>query len=134
MSRPLPYAGTDLATFVAHRVGALRGRKSQADIAAEAGYVNSNVMSMIKSGSTKVALDRIPALALALECDAARLFQMALMQSGNETAGAAIKEIFGSITTRNEALWLAEIREASNHSDPALTSRARTAIRGVFGK
>jgi hypothetical protein len=134
LTRTKPYAGTELSAFVTHRINELRPRKSQADIAAEAGFVNPNVLSMIKSGTSRLALDRVPALAAALECDPARLYRLALMQTGMETAQAAILEVFGSVVTRNEAAWLAEIRDASGNSDPGLTSRGRTAIRGIFGK
>ncbi len=63
-----PYADTDLAALVTKRTLQLRP-KSQIDIAGEAGFVNANVLSMLKSGATKLPLDRIPAIANALECD-----------------------------------------------------------------
>jgi hypothetical protein len=46
----------------------------------------------------------------------------------------AVEEIFGTIVSRNEVVWLEELRDASGDTDPALTSRARSAIRGIFGK
>ena len=49
-------------------------------------------------------------------------------------ARAAVSEIFGTIVTRNELAWLAEIRDASGHTDPNLTARTRPAIRAIFGK
>lgn len=63
-----PFTDTDLAAFIAKRVLELRP-KSQIDIAGEAGFVNANVLSMLKSGATKLPLDRVLALAKALECD-----------------------------------------------------------------
>lgn len=42
--------------------------------------------------------------------------------------------IFGVVVTKNEVAWIQEIRDASGHTDPSLTSRGRAAIRGVFGK
>lgn len=42
-------------------------------------------------------------------------------------------EIFGTAVTKNEVVWLEEIRGASGNSDPSLTSRSRSAIRGIFG-
>lgn len=134
MTRTRPYSGTDLASFITHRITELRGRKSQAQIASAAGYNNPNNISMLKSGAAKLALDRVPDLARALDVDPARLFRLALLQSGNETAKAAIDEIFGAIVTRNEAGWLDAIRDASDESDPALTSRTRATIRGIFNK
>lgn len=134
MARYTPYGGTDLAAFITHRIAELRPRKSQVEIASEAGYVNPNMLSMLKSGTTKLALDRAVDLARALETDSARLFQMALLQSGRETTRAVVEEVFGTVVTRNEVGWLEAIREASDNTDPTLTTRARSALRGIFGK
>ena len=129
-----PYADTSLSAFLTQRILELRPRKSQVEIASEAGFINTNMLSMIKSGKTKLPLDRVPALAKALSCDPTRLFQLAIAQSGNETTLGAVKEIFGTVVTRNEILWLEAIRDASEKSDPTLTVRAHSAIRGIFGK
>ena len=129
-----PHADTRLAKFVEKRVLELRPRKSQIEIANEAGYTNPNMISMIRNGATKLALDRVPGLAMALECDPKNLFRMALEQSLGSTASRTIDEIFGTIVTRNEVAWLEEIRDASDKSDPTLTLRLRSALRGVFGK
>jgi transcriptional regulator with XRE-family HTH domain len=128
-----PYADSDLAAFIAKRVLELRP-KSQIDIAGEAGFVNANVLSMLKSGATKLPLDRVLALAKALECDPKRLFLLALQQRGNETEKTAIADIFGTVVTRNEVIWLDELRDASGRIDPSLTSRSRAALRGIFSK
>lgn len=129
-----PFSDTRLTRFLEKRILELRPRKSQIDIAAEAGFVNTNMLAMIKNGSTKLPLDRVPGLAKALECDPKRLFLLAMEQLGNDTTAQAIAEIFGTLVTKNEVAWLEEIRSASDHSDPSLTMRARSAIRGVFGK
>ena len=129
-----PHANTRLAKFVEKRVLELRPRKSQIEIANEAGYTNPNMISMIRNGATKLALDRVPGLAIALECDPKHLFRMALEQSLGSTASRTIAEIFGTVVTRNEVAWLEEIRDASDKSDPTLTLRLRSALRGVFGK
>jgi hypothetical protein len=128
-----PYADSDLAAFIAKRVLGLRP-KSQIDIAGEAGFVNANVVSMLKSGATKLPLDRVLALAKALECDPKRLFLLAFRQRGYETEQTAIADIFGTVVTRNEVIWLEELRDASGRSDPSLTSRSRAALRGIFSK
>lgn len=60
---------TRLAKFIEKRVLELRPRKPQNQIATEAGYTNPNMISMLKSGNTKLALDRGPAAARALEYD-----------------------------------------------------------------
>ena len=129
-----PYADTRLAKFLDTRLLELKHKKTQAEIAEEAGFVNPNMVTMIKKGATKLPIDRVPALAKALESDPALLLRLALEQSEGSTAAAAIYEIIGQPITKNEMAWINEIREASGDTDPRMTSRAAAAIRGVFGK
>jgi hypothetical protein len=128
-----PFKDSELAHFVSKRILELRP-KSQTEIAAEAGFPNANFLSMVKTGVSKLAIDRVPALALALECDAAYLMRLTLEHEVGSTAAKALVEILGTPVSANERLWLAEIRDASGNSDPRPTARARTAIRSVFGK
>lgn len=129
-----PYQNTLTARLIADRVRDLSHRKTQAEIASEAGFANANMMTFLKNGRNKVSLDRVPSLAKALEVDPAMLMRLALDQAVGATAAQAITEIFGTPVTQNERGWLAEIRDASDNSDPRLTGRARTALRGIFGK
>ena len=125
---------TRLAKFVETRVLELKHKKSQAEIAEEAGFISPNMVTMIKKGATKLPIDRVPAVAKALECDPALLLRLALEQGEGATAATAIFEIIGPPVTRNELVWITEIREASGDTDPRLTSRASAAIRGIFGR
>ena len=127
-----PFADTRLAKFLQKRILELRSRKTQALIATEAGFPQANMLAMIKVGASKLPLDRVPALAKSLESDPALLFMMAMEQLGGDTTERAIRQIFGTIVTENEDAWLEELREASGHTDPSMTSKARTAIRGIF--
>ena len=129
-----PYAGSRLAKFLEKRILELRSKKTQSAIAAEAGFINPNMLAIIKGGKSKLPLDRVPGLAKALECDPVMLFMMAAEQLGGDTTELAIKQIFGTLVTENEVAWLEEIRRASDHTNPSLTSKARSAIRGIFGK
>ena len=129
-----PYQDTRLAKFISQRVMELRPKKSQIEISVEAGFVSQNMVAMLKSGSSKLPLDRVPSLARALECDPAYLLRLTLEQVVGDTAAHALVEIMGTPVTRNELGWLNEIREASDHSDHRMTARGRVAIRSVFGK
>ena len=91
-----PYAETKLAKYIEKRTLELRPGKSQAQIAEEAGFVNPNMIAMLKSGASKLALDRVVALAKALECDPRLLFKLALEQQGG-TPARAVEEIFGKV-------------------------------------
>ena len=129
-----PYEDTRLPSFLEKRVLELRPTKSQAEIASEAGFANPNMVAMIKSGATRLPLDRVPALAVALKVDPARLLQLALEQWGGSAAARAFDAIFDTVVSSNEVGWLEEIRDASGNSDPVITTRARSAIRAIFGK
>ena len=129
-----PHENTRLAKYVERRVLELKPTKTQAEIAAQAGYVNQNMITMIKQGSSKVALDRVPALAQALETDPAFVMRLALEQAIGRTAAEAVVEVFGEPVTANEVGWLQAIRESSENSDPRLTSRSQAAIRAIFGR
>ena len=59
----------------------LKPKKSQLEIASEAGFANPNMVAMIKNGSTKLALDRVPSMARALDCDPAYLLRLTLEQA-----------------------------------------------------
>ena len=96
-----PYEDSRLAKYLEQRVLELRPKKTQADIAEEAGFVNANMIAMFKSGSSKVPLDRVPALAIALDCDPALLLRLALEQTVGDTAARAIVEILGAPVTKN---------------------------------
>lgn len=134
MSNKNPYAHTRLVAFLQTQILKQRPIKNQVEIAAEAGFRSTNMLSMIKAGKAKLPLDRVPALAKALGCDPRYLFRLAVEQSGGETIRKAMEEIFGAVVSANEVAWLEEIRQASGNADPRLTSRARSAIRGIFGK
>ena len=69
-----------VAQFVTRRIDELRSRRSQGEIASAAGFRSPNMLSMIKDGSAKLPIDRVGALAKALECDPGHLMRLALEQ------------------------------------------------------
>lgn len=129
-----PFEDSKLARFLDQRILEMKPKRSQAEIAEIAGFTSPNVVSMLKSGATKLPLDRVPKLAEALEVDPAYLLRLALEQAEGSTAAAAIFAIVGEPVSQNERLWIAEIRDASGDTDPRLTGRARTQLRAIFGK
>ncbi|MBZ9939424.1 XRE family transcriptional regulator [Mesorhizobium sp. BR1-1-16] len=117
-----PYADTRLTKFLQKRVLELRPKKTQAAIATEAGFTNVNMLAMVKSGASKLPVDRVPGLAKALDCDLRLLARLALEQMVGDTNAAALMEAFGTVVSRNEIAWLEEIRSASGGTDPSLTA------------
>lgn len=134
MNAARPFAGTRLTTFLTSRVLELRPKKTQAEIATQAGFTNANMMSMLKAGSIRLPLDRVQPLAIALAVYPAYLMLLALEQMVGGTDAKAIVEILSGAVTRNEMAWIEALREASGLTDPPLTKRGRTAIFGIFGK
>jgi len=129
-----PHAGSRLALFLDRRIRELQALKTQAEIASAAGFVNPNMITMLKQGTSKLPLDRVPAMAAALDVDPRYLFLLALDQGGNESVRSAVEQVFGAVVSENEARWLAALRDASDGTDPPLTRRNRAAIMEMFGK
>ena len=135
------YADTRAARFIERRVLELQARKTQSTIAAEAGFPQPNMLAMIKTGATKLPLERVPALAKALECDPAHLFVMAVEQRDSALA-TTLQKVFGSHVTQNETDWLNEAAGARTRAPAkniaqscrririARQSRSQNAVRG----
>ena len=129
-----PFTGTRLTAYLAKRILELRPTRTQAEIATQASFINVNMLALIKAGCTRLPIDRVSALAKALEVDPAYLLLLALEQMVGNTEAQAIVSILSNAVTQHEMGWVTAIREASDMNDPPLTRRARTAIFGVFGK
>jgi len=127
----MPYANNRIATYLAKRIDALSGKKSQREIAAEIGYDKPNVISMFKRGEMKVPLDKVPALAKAIDVDPAHLFRLAMEQYWPDQH-EAISAVFGTVVTKNEAEIVGKIRELTNNSDPELTPDMEQKLASAF--
>lgn len=123
---------SEIAKFLDKRIYELSHRKSQRDIAREIGFVNDNVIAMLKSGRTKVPLDRVMSIAKALETDPRELFVLALTQTGNEKDRAAFQQIVGEFS-ENEQEIIGVIRKFSNGADPKLSVVFKKILRALFG-
>lgn len=65
-----------VAQYITHQL--LVSKRSQVEVANEAGFEQKNMISMLKSGTTKLATSRIPALARALRVDPKELFMICM--------------------------------------------------------
>lgn len=122
------WANTAAAKFIDKRMQELAPRKNQQEVAFEVGFERPNFMSMMKMGVSKVPLDRVPALAKALEVDPAHLFRLALLQHFKPEVAKAINGIFGDVVSKNEAEWLSIIRESTGDQDVAPNDEARQKV------
>jgi hypothetical protein len=55
-----PYEDTRLAKYLGHRILELKPRKTQSEIASEAGFQNANMVTMLKQGANKLRLIVFP--------------------------------------------------------------------------
>ena len=122
-----PFASTRLAKFVSKRIDELHN-KTQADIAREAGFKNANFVTMIKTGSAKLPLDRVPEFAKALDTDPGALMRLAIEQTYGPKMLAVFVELLGEPLTENERAWIDLVRTASNGIDPFPSTTARKAL------
>lgn len=114
------YYDTALAKTIRASIDALAGQKSQKEVALELGYQQANILSMFKTGETKVPLDRIPALARALGLDfsyALKLwFDQQMFEETNPKLLAKMDEIrkmFATTVTGPEQKLLNAWRESA---------------------
>lgn len=121
-----------IAVFVRDRVEELKGVRSQREIAEIAGYTNSNMITMIKQGMTKVALDRVFPLAKALDADEKMLMRMALEQFYAPVVIRDLEHAMGGLVTTNEVKVLEIIREVSQFRDPKATPELKEKLAAVF--
>jgi transcriptional regulator with XRE-family HTH domain len=120
------------AQFISRRIYELQARKSQAEIAAAAGFKSPGMISMITSGRVKLPIERAVALATALECDPAALVRLALVQSLSEQLLNQIFAPGAGAPSTNEQTILDRIRHLSANGDPELTKALDKSLVSVF--
>lgn len=125
-----PFATSCLARFIDKRIGELH-HKTQADIAKEAGFRNANFITMLKTGSSKLALDRVPLLAKSLDVDPAFLMRLAIEQSYGTEMLQMLVRLLSAPVSDDERKWLSIIRDASGGCVAEPTARAEKAVREV---
>ena len=121
-----------IARFVSDRVEELRGIRNQREIADMAGYSNQNMITMIKQGYTKVALDRVVPLAKALDADPNHLMRIALEQFYSPSTIRDFEYTFGAVISKNERRLLEIVRTAADGKDVELTDELEAKVRELF--
>ena len=131
----MPHANSALAKFLDKRIHALKGVKTQREIAAEIGYDKPNILSMFKRGESKVPLEKIPALARALSADPTHLFRLGFEGHWPDLRGV-IEEVFGrQMATRNEdEIFLTKWRAITGDMDPAANAKVQAAVDRMFAE
>jgi hypothetical protein len=78
---------SSLSEFLTTRLKEISHRKSELDVASDAGFENWNTLSLLKNGSVKLPLDLVPEMAAALDTDTQSLFRLALAQYSTAKSG-----------------------------------------------
>lgn len=120
-----PWAKSRATKYLDKHMTKLQGRKNRKEIAAEAGFPQPNILSMLRGGEAKIPIDRTISLAKAIEGDPGHFFKLVLEQQYSPDFVALIDEVYGGSMSANEREILAHIREVTAGSDPALTNALR---------
>jgi hypothetical protein len=124
----VPFANSAIARYLAEQIDAISDVKDQKQIACEIGYVKTNIISLFKRGEAKIPLDKVPALARALNVDPAHLFRLALEQYW-PGAGQTIDEIFGRrAAEKGEAMPLKDARDATKNPVPSVVEKSAPGV------
>ena len=111
-----------MAQFLDERIGELGGTITLNEIGHKMGYPRGHIISMFRADQAKVPLDKIPALAEALQVDVAHMMRLGLEQHWPEPIDPLTK-MFSRIVTENEFELIQGIRQRTKDSDPKLTVR-----------
>lgn len=105
------------------------GHFNQREIAIMAGYTRPNIITMFKTGDTKIPLDKVPVLSEILGIDPKKFLRVALKEYMPELL-ETIESVQSVIVTDNEVEILKELRGLTNDTDPELAaSEQREALR-----
>jgi transcriptional regulator with XRE-family HTH domain len=122
---------SELATLISTRLQDISNRKSQGEVSDEVGFNSKNVLSIIKRGSTKLSLDRVDAMAKALELDLRTLMLPALRQYFSEDVINALRETFAAEDTKTEREIITIARNYMDTKEP-LSYETREQLKVIF--
>ncbi|SOC90123.1 hypothetical protein SAMN05216358_0147 [Rhizobium sp. AN5] len=110
----------------------MESSKSQREIAEAVGFKNQNMITMLKLGHVKLALDRVPAMSKALGVDPVDMFKLALTQFYDDASVRMLTELMETGVSKEERAILNTVREAAGDTPPALTKEREEALRKLF--
>ena len=120
---------SQVACFVAERIEATG--QLQKDIAAKVGFDKPNMITMIKQGRTRLPLDKVGAMALALETDPRLLLQMC-MEEYCPATWASIAPFLDPKMSEDEKKLLAILRKLGGPLQGALNEESLSYLEGFI--
>jgi len=109
--------------------------KTQAVVARESGFPQANMISMIKSGTTKVPISKVSQIAKAIGVDPMYLFRLVMAEYQPELWGAIEHIVMAQgVLTESEAEIIATIRESSVPNPKIKTDEDRLILLEAISK
>jgi transcriptional regulator with XRE-family HTH domain len=105
-----------VAEFLTTRLAA--SDKTQRQISVECGFETPNIITMLKNGSTKIPLNRVGALASAIDVDPAYLLRLVLTEYMPDTWQCIEEFTKAALLTANELDLVCKYRAATFGTDP----------------
>ena len=96
---------TIVSALISAGIDKMAPKMNQRELATAMGFGTPNMLSMMRTGATKVPFIKIPIIAAVLDIDPALLFRMRLREEWPEFE-QVVFEIFGGVMTRNERDWV----------------------------
>lgn len=93
------------AIIVSAAIDRLSPYKNQRELAREMGFLKPGMLSMIKTGATRIPFAKLPNVAAALGIDPALLIKTHLCETWPEFEDI-VHEVFGGILTEAERDWI----------------------------
>lgn len=91
--------------------------KTQREIAQEAGFHNPNIITMFKTGATKVPVERVGSLARALGVDPAYLLRLVMTEYAPDTWHEVEQSLGNVVPTANEVELIRAHRRVNGGCD-----------------
>ena len=105
--------------------------KTQAELAEQMGFKKPNFLTMLKQGKSRVPLDRVPAIAKALDVDPAFLLWMCIRDYHPELLDI-IQKTMGYMVTPNEYRVVDAFRDRWGHEVPHFSTEELEAVVSLF--
>lgn len=127
MSKPIQ--STSVAEFIADKLA--ESDKTQREIAEECGFENPNIITMFKTGATKLPLNRIGPLAKAIDVDPAHLLRLVMREYAPDTWEAIENIMQSTVLTANELELVRAYRQVTGDSDAKAMVVDRDAVLAI---
>jgi hypothetical protein len=127
------YRFTNLGStrYISNKIDELEGARSQREVGMMVGWPQPAMISMIKRGEVKPPLEKVPALARALNVDEMHLVRL-VMRDHHPTLYATLEPFMGGYTSKNERDILNFMRELTGTTDPELDEDLKNKLRIAF--